>query len=736
MTAAVPAFALTAMGLLAFAAPAAQAAGATSASPVSVKHVCAAPTHPGQMACLALARTDIKEPMVLAPNATPSGYGPSDLQSAYKLPANGGAGATIGIVDAQDDPNAESDLAAYRSQYGLPACTTANGCFKKVDQNGGTSYPTGDTGWAGEISLDLDMVSAAAPNAHILLVEATSANMSDLGTSVNTAVSLGAKYVSNSYGGSEDSTDTSSDSSYFNHPGVAITVSAGDSAYGAEYPASSQYVTSVGGTALTRNSSARGWGETVWSTSSSEGTGSGCSAYDPKPSWQTDTGCSKRTVSDVSAVADPATGVAVYQTYGGSGWAVYGGTSASSPIIASVYADAGTPGSGDYPAKYPYQHTTALNDVTSGNNGSCSPSYLCTAGTGYDGPTGLGTPNGTAAFAAGTSTGNTVTVTSPGNQSTTTGSSVSLQVNGSDSAGGQTLTYSATGLPTGLSISSSGLISGTASAAGTYNVTVKATDTTGANGSASFTWTVSGGTGGNTVTVTSPGNQSTTTGSSVSLQVNGSDSAGGQTLTYSATGLPTGLSISSSGLISGTASTAGTYNVTVKATDTTGANGSASFTWTVSGGGTGCGAQLLGNAGFETGSAAPWTASAGVLDNSSGEPAHSGSWKAWLDGYGTSHTDTLSQTVSIPAGCHATLSFWLHIDTAETGSTAYDTLKVQANSSTVASFSNVNHNTGYVQKSYDLSSFAGQTVTLKFTGTEDSSLQTSFVIDDTAITTS
>ncbi|MDH6136804.1 hypothetical protein P3T37_006235, partial [Kitasatospora sp. MAA4] len=214
------------------------------------------------------------------------------------------------------------------------------------------------------------------------------------------------------------------------------------------------------------------------------------------------------------------------------------------------------------------------------------------------------------------------------------------------------------------------------------------------------------------------------------------DSASGQTLTYSATGLPTGLSISSSGLITGTASTAGTYNVSVKATDTTGANGSASFTWTVSGGGSGCGSQLLGNAGFETGSAAPWTATAGVIDNSSSEPAHSGSWKAWLDGYGSAHTDTLSQTVSIPAGCHATLSFWLHIDTAETGTTAYDTLKVQANSSTVASFSNVNHNTGYVQKTYDLSSFAGQTVTLKFTGTEDSSLQTSFVIDDTAITTS
>ncbi|MEY9873063.1 subtilase family serine protease [Streptacidiphilus sp. MAP12-33] len=373
---------------------------------VHTRHLCAAPKHVRQMSCLAEVRTDVAQPHAFAAHAvtaaaTPSGYGPGDLLSAYNLPANGGAGATIAIVDAQDDPNAESDLATYRAQYGLPACTTDNGCFQKADQGGGTNYPSADSGWAGEISLDLDMVSAVAPNAHIILVEANSANMSDLGTAVNEAVSLGATEVSNSYGGSEDSSDLSADDSYFNHPGVAITVSAGDSAYGAEYPAASQYVTSVGGTSLTRDSSSRGWSESVWSTSSTEGTGSGCSAYDPKPSWQTDTGCAKRTIADVSAVADPATGVAVYDSYGASGWQVYGGTSAASPIIAAVYADAGAPGSGDYPAQYPYLHTDALNDVTSGSNGSCDPSYLCTAGTGYDGPTGLGTPNGLTAFTAG-----------------------------------------------------------------------------------------------------------------------------------------------------------------------------------------------------------------------------------------------------------------------------------------------------------------------------------------------
>lgn len=309
------------------------------------------------------------------------------------------------------------------------------------------------------------MVSAVCPNCNIILVEATSANDSDLGIAENEAVSLGAKFVSNSWGGDESSSQTSEDTSYFKHPGVAITVSSGDSAYGAEYPATSQYVTAVGGTALSTSSNSRGWTESVWKTSSTEGAGSGCSAYDPKPSWQTDTGCTKRMEADVSAVADPATGVAVYDTYGGSGWAVYGGTSASAPIVAGVYALAGTPGSSDYPAKYPYTHTSNLYDVTSGNNGSCSPSYFCTATTGYDGPTGWGTPNGTTAFASGSTSGNTVTVTNPGSQSTTTGGSVSLQISASDSAGA-TLTYSASGLPTGLSISSStGKITGTASTA-------------------------------------------------------------------------------------------------------------------------------------------------------------------------------------------------------------------------------------------------------------------------------
>ena len=246
-------------------------------------------------------------------------------------------------------------------------------------------------------------------------------------------------------------------------------------------------------------------------------------------------------------------------------------------------------------------------------------------------------------------------------------------------------------------------------------------------------------TGGNTVTVTNPGAQTGTTGTAKSLQMTGTDSASGQTLTWSATGLPTGLSISAStGLISGTPTTTGTFSSTVTAKDTTNATGSTTFTWTIGGGGGGCSSpgQKLGNPGFETGTAAPWTASTGVVDSSVGEAAHSGSWKAWLDGYGTTHTDSVTQSVTIPAGCAARFTFWLHVDSAETTTTtAYDKLTVKAGATTLATYSNLNKATGYSQKSFNLSSFAGQTVTISFSGVEDSSLQTSFVVDDTALTT-
>jgi hypothetical protein len=286
----------------------------------------------------------------------------------------------------------------------------------------------------------------------------------------------------------------------------------------------------------------------------------------------------------------------------------------------------------------------------------------------------------------------------------------------------------------GLIISDAGVLSGIESA---FNADFGSSGSTGA------------------VTVANPGSQSGTVGTAASLQVSATDTAGG-TLSYSASALPAGLSInSSSGLISGTPTTAGTSSVTVTATDSTGPSGSASFTWTVSsssGGGGGCtAAQLLGNPGFENGSSspAPWTVTSthspvDVISDSSSEPPHGGTWDAWLDGWGTTTTDTLAQTVAVPSGCSTySFSFWLHIDTAETTtSTAYDTLKVQVLGSsgtvlsTLATYSNLNHNTGYAQHSFSLASYAGQSVTLKFTGSEDSLDQTSFVVDNTALNVS
>jgi|HubBroStandDraft_1064217.scaffolds.fasta_scaffold23150_2 subtilase family serine protease len=365
--------------------------------PFSVQASCAA-AKPGFASCFALRVIGSQHLSVQATG--PAGYHPADLKSAYNLPSTGGTGQTVGIVDAYNDPDAASNLAVYRKEFGLPACTTANGCFRKVSETGTKTYPKNNSGWSEEISLDLDMVSAICPSCHILLVEATTSSLANLGKSVDEAVKLGATEVSNSYGGSETKNEATFAADY-DHPGVPITVSAGDSGYqaGAQNPAVYNTVTAVGGTSLKKSSSAsRGWTETVWDTSSTEATGSGCSKYIAKPSWQKDTGCTFRTVGDVAADADPATGVSVYDTDGGvGGWLVFGGTSVASPLIAAVYALAGNGASIDN-ASYTYAHTSKLYDVTSGSNGSCGGSYLCTAKVGYDGPTGNGTPNGTGAF--------------------------------------------------------------------------------------------------------------------------------------------------------------------------------------------------------------------------------------------------------------------------------------------------------------------------------------------------
>jgi subtilase family serine protease len=328
------------------------------------------------------------------------GFGPSDLQSAYNLPSStAGSGETVAVIEAFNDPDIVSNLATYRSAWGLPACDSATGagCLTVVNQNGQTSplpKNSGDTGWATEESLDVDMVSAICPSCKIIAVEADNQTVKDLGTADNAAVSLGADFVSNSWGVSESKKETSYDTEYFDHPGVAVVAAAGDSGYGVGYPAASQDVVSAGGTTLKKASgTTRGWTETVWS-----GTGSGCSKYEPKPTWQTDSGCSNRTDNDVAADANPDTGVAIYDTYDELGWLEVGGTSVSSPIIASTYALAGPPAAGTNPASYPYANTGDLYNITSGSNGSCSPSYLCTGGPGYNGPGGWGSPDGTAAF--------------------------------------------------------------------------------------------------------------------------------------------------------------------------------------------------------------------------------------------------------------------------------------------------------------------------------------------------
>lgn len=335
-----------------------------------------------------------------------AGYAPCNIQAAYGLSqdvVSDGAGSTVAVVDAYDDPKAASDLNKFRSHFKLPKCTTANGCFAKVNQTGQqTNYPSPNADFAGETSLDLDMVSTACPKCHILLVEANSNGFGDLDTAITEAVTLGARVVSDSWGSGESSGEASLDTTY-DAPGVAITFSSGDGAYqgGVQYPAASNYVTSVGGTELTPDAgTARGWDEATWvNTAASpptQGSGSGCSAYEGKPAWQSDAGCAMRTTADVSMVAANVLG---YDTYQASGWYYEFGTSVSSPLVAGLYGLAHNPASTAVPVSAAYGAPAGdFHDITSGSTGTCSPAYLCTAGPGYDGPTGLGSPDGIGAF--------------------------------------------------------------------------------------------------------------------------------------------------------------------------------------------------------------------------------------------------------------------------------------------------------------------------------------------------
>lgn len=321
------------------------------------------------------------------------GLRPADIASAYRL--TGGSSGVIAVVDAYDYPNAEADLATYRAQWKLPACTTANGCFRKVNQRGDAApLPEPDPGWGVEIALDLDAVSAACPACSILLVEGDSAELVSLGVAVNTAVSLGARAVSNSYGTDEFNGMTRFGRKYYAHPGVPIVVSSGD--YGfttAQFPAVLPTSIAAGGTSLTTASTPRGWSEKAW-----RGAGSGCSAYIAKPAWQHDNHCQMRTVADVSAVADPDTGLAIYDTfdteeYTNTGWLQVGGTSLSSPLVAAMIVRAGhTTRYSD--ASSIYANASSFTDVVGGSNGYCGHDYLCTGKPGYDAPTGVGTPVG------------------------------------------------------------------------------------------------------------------------------------------------------------------------------------------------------------------------------------------------------------------------------------------------------------------------------------------------------
>ncbi len=503
------------------------------------------------------------------------------------------------------------------------------------------------------------MVSAICPNCHIILVEANSPTTANLGTGVNAAVSLGAKFVSNSYGGSESSVDTTYDTEYYNHPGVAVTASAGDDGYGVDYPAASP-VRHLGRRHLADHRvQLPRLDRDACGSSRRRGHRLGLLRVraPSRPGRPTPAAPSGPTTTS-PPIADPNTGVAVYDSYSEGGWLEVGGTSASSPIIASVFALAGTPAAGTYPASYIYAHTSNLFDVTSGCGRQLQPGLPVHRRGRLRRPDRLG---------------------HAGRHGGVHQRQLDRQHGHGDQPRQPDRHRGHRGQPA------------------------------------------------------DPGHR---------LGVRADPHLQRQR--------PAGAACRStprSGLISGTPTTAGSSTVTVTAKDTTGASGSATFTWTISSSGGGCAAeQLFGNPGFETGSISPWTSTAGVLANTSdGVPAHSGSWLAWLDGYGGAHTDTLAQSVTIPSTCkNATLSFWLDISTNDPASAgAADTFTVQVlNSSgtvlaTLATLSNLNSTGGYTQYSYNVGAYIGQTITIKYTGKETlRNHNTSFFNDDNALNVS
>jgi len=610
--------------------------------------VCPGPAPTGTARCFAHVRDDadalssVPKPAVSGPapearGANPDAlgnggaYDPPCLWVAYVLatpgscpisstvtPPAGGTGETVAVVDAYDDPSAAQDLSNYRAWFDLPcmsqpfpapnnghAChpTGAPPSFSKLNQSGGTSPPVPNAGWAEEISLDVDMVSAICPNCNIVLVEANTNSFADLATAEDQAASQPKVVaISNSYGGPEWSAELNEDASY-DHAGVAVTASAGDSGYGVEYPAASRYVTAVGGTMLSipSNSTTRPTtgAETVWS-----GTGSGCSLYEPKPNWQHDSGCAMRTNNDVAAVADPNTGVWVQ--YSGN-WYIFGGTSVASPIIASVYALGGSSPSG---ASSLYSHTGNLFDVTSGSNGSCGGTYLCTASTSYtyNGPTGNGTPDTAAAFTSAPPSADFSISATPASQTVSAGSDTTYTVTVTPENGfGDAVDLTVAGLPpsnvsgafsptsipspipaTGGS-STLTITAASAATAGTSTLTVKGTDaSTGATHSTTVALIV---TAPDFSISATPSSQTVNAGSNAAFKatVSALDTFNGM-VNLTVSGVPSGAkgtftptSITGSGSSTLTVTTAsstpaGTYTLTITGTSV---SGSSTLTHTV-----------------------------------------------------------------------------------------------------------------------------------------------------------
>ncbi len=403
-----------------------QASAAMAASPsYSVPRACRVPP-PGAAACTAVRLASVARAAAPFASAAAAQYlTPQALHAAYSLPVQTpySSTQTVAVIDAFDDPTAEADLGVYDETYGLPACTSANGCFRKLNESGQTSpLPPEEGEWATEISIDVQMVHAICQNCHVLLVEANSEEFTDLGAAVNAAVKAGATEVSNSYGGPEEpalaSLFSELNTSYYEHSGVVITASSGDCGYlnegcpgkpaTADFPAASPDVVAVGGTTLTKRKEV--WSSTVW-----EGSGGGCSQIFTAAPWQSAvanfaaTGCeSQRSVADVAAIGNPNTGVEIYDSTPESpgaptGWGVWGGTSVASPIIAAEFALADGSHGVAFPAATLYSHladSEDLYDVVAGSNGVCGTRTSCQAAVGYDGPSGVGSPIGLGAFAS------------------------------------------------------------------------------------------------------------------------------------------------------------------------------------------------------------------------------------------------------------------------------------------------------------------------------------------------